>query len=169
MHSEWVKTSREQGPLTRGSFSIATYSKASKARYVSPSILRSLEAHVLARIGHFAQAVGYELRAINESKTLHAGGEIRTENAASYLSKLPSKSSDLTREALGAGYICASCNFAVPVLHCIPLFAPELDAGHGQVHRLMGARPAPLPSAPALIRSLPGYGPLVRAAQSTSR
>lgn len=43
---------------------IATYRKACKARRVSPVILRRLEVHVLDRIGRFAQAAGYELKAI---------------------------------------------------------------------------------------------------------
>jgi hypothetical protein len=47
---------------------IATYRKACKGRQVSAAILGRLEAHVLDRIGRFAQAVGYELRAI-EART----------------------------------------------------------------------------------------------------
>lgn len=43
---------------------IATYRKASKGRQVSPAILGRLEAHVLARIGRFAEAAGYELKSI---------------------------------------------------------------------------------------------------------
>lgn len=43
---------------------IATYRKASKGRHVSPAILSSLEAHVLKRIGRFAEAAGYELKSI---------------------------------------------------------------------------------------------------------
>jgi hypothetical protein len=42
---------------------IATYRKASHRRHVSPAILGRLEAHVLNRIGRFAQAAGYELKA----------------------------------------------------------------------------------------------------------
>ncbi|HEV7246212.1 MAG TPA: hypothetical protein VGN93_04400 [Shinella sp.] len=47
---------------------IATYRKASKGRQVSAVILSRLEAHVLERIGRFAQAAGYELKAI-EART----------------------------------------------------------------------------------------------------
>lgn len=45
---------------------IATYLKPAKARNVSPAIIERLEAHVLARVGAFAKAAGYELKAINE-------------------------------------------------------------------------------------------------------
>lgn len=47
---------------------IRTYRKACKGRQVSPAILGRLEAHVLARIGRFAQSAGYELKAI-EART----------------------------------------------------------------------------------------------------
>jgi hypothetical protein len=45
---------------------IATYRKTSKARSISPLIIERLEAHVLARIGSFAKAAGYELKVLNE-------------------------------------------------------------------------------------------------------
>lgn len=47
---------------------ISTYRKACKGRHVSPAILSRLEAHVLARIGRFAQAAGHQLKAI-EART----------------------------------------------------------------------------------------------------
>lgn len=47
---------------------ISTYRKACKGRQVSPAILGRLEAHALVRIGRFAEAAGYELKAI-EART----------------------------------------------------------------------------------------------------
>lgn len=46
---------------------IATYLKPSKARNVSPVIIERLEAHVLARVGAFAKAAGYELKSIGKA------------------------------------------------------------------------------------------------------
>lgn len=61
---EYSEAARVAGVATS---TIATYLKPAKARNVSPVILGRLEAHVLARVGAFAKAAGYELKSIGKA------------------------------------------------------------------------------------------------------